>query len=406
MLKEISVGQTRVGMHVHAFSGSWIDHPFWRARFTVASDEDLRRILDSGVRALWIDTDKGRDVDVAPEKPVHVAVASQPEDASPPALPQADLPRGLCEAELAEAARLCRTAAPRIAAMFGEVRMGKAVDRDLCETLVDEITDSVSRNPTALVSVARLKRQDDYTFMHSLAVCGLMVSLGKQLGLRGRELMNAGLGGLLHDVGKAQVPLEILNKPGKLSTDEFGVMQQHPRLGEALLRSVGGVDAAVVDVCLHHHEKLDGTGYLQRAGEQISLFARMGAVCDVYDALTSNRPYKVGWNPAEALRRMAQWQGHFEQRVLHALVALIGLYPVGSLVRLQSGRIAVVVAHEDSSLLTPKVKAFFDTRKNLRIEPVIVDLARPGCQDAIERYESAGEWNFKDVDALWCPAIV
>ncbi len=381
-----------------------MDHPFWRARFTLATDEDLHKILGSGVHALWIDTSKGRDVGAPDSEALMTAEVADRASSEPTPLPTPDRTESLCEVELAEAAQLCRTALPRISAMFAEVRMGQAVDQIMCESLVNEITDSVTRNPSALVSVARLKRKDDYTFMHSLAVCGLMVALGRKLGLRGADLMNAGLGGLLHDVGKAQVPLEILNKPDKLTPEEYGVMRQHPQLGHGVLKSVGGIDPAVVDVCLYHHEKLDGTGYFQRTGHQISVPARMGAVCDVYDALTSDRPYKLGWSPAEALRRMAQWQGHFDQRILHALVAVIGLYPVGSLVRLRSDRIAVVLGQEEGALLMPRVKAFFNTRTKLRIEPVVVDLWRPSCEDAITGYESAAVWNFKDVGALWCPA--
>jgi putative nucleotidyltransferase with HDIG domain len=402
MLKEIGVGQVRLGMYVHEFSGAWIEHPFWRSRFTLDDQGDLSKIRDCGLRSLWIDTAKGLDVETVvalPPQPAVVPAASAPAPAAAPAS------NGVSEVELEAAAKLCRQALPQIATLFGDVRMGKAIDPKLCEGLVDAIADSATSNPSALISVVRLKRRDEYTFMHSMAVCALMISLGRQLGLRGRELSNVGIAGLLHDVGKAQVPLEILNKPGKLTTDEFEQMRRHPELGASLLRTVGGIAPSVIDVCLHHHEKIDGSGYLKLSGDQISLHAKMGAVCDVYDALTSDRPYKAGWNPSEALRRMAQWEGHFEKHVFHALVALIGIYPVGSLVRLKSKRLAVVMAQDPNAKLAPVVKAFFDLRSNLRVTPTVIDLARPSCQDAIANWEATADWNFKDLDTLWCPSL-
>jgi len=140
-----------------------------------------------------------------------------------------------------------------------------------------------------------------------------MVSLARQLGLSEDLVREAGLAGLLHDVGKMTMPVEVLNKPGSLTDAEFVVMRSHPERGHALLLAAGSIPASALDVCLHHHEKYDGSGYPYRLqGEAISLFARMGAVCDVYDAITSNRPYKKAWNPAESLARMAQWTGHFD----------------------------------------------------------------------------------------------
>jgi HD-GYP domain-containing protein (c-di-GMP phosphodiesterase class II) len=253
-----------------------------------------------------------------------------------------------------------------------------------------------------LISVARLKRRDEYTYMHSVAVCALMVSLARELGLQGEQIRQAGLAGMLHDLGKALIPLEVLNKPGKLTDDEFTLMKSHPGHGHELLVEGGGATAMILDVCLHHHEKLDGTGYPKGLkSDEISLFAKMGAVCDVYDAVTSKRPYKDGWDPGEALRKMALWTTHFDSRVFQAFVKTVGIYPVGSLVRLHSGRLAVVIRQHPHSLLKPVVKAFYSTRSNLHIDPVDIHLASPGCKDKVVAGESPADWPFKDLDALW-----
>jgi HD-GYP domain-containing protein (c-di-GMP phosphodiesterase class II) len=207
----------------------------------------------------------------------------------------------------------------------------------------------------------------------------------------------------MHDLGKAMIPMEILNKPGKLSPAEFEIVKQHPREGHRLLLTGADVDPVVLDVCLHHHEKTDGSGYPDKLNDAtISLFAKMGAVCDVYDAITSNRPYKQGWDPAESLRRMAEWaKGHFDIQVFQAFVKSLGIYPIGSLVQLSSGRLGVVVEQTGKSLTTPTVKVFFSTKSNMRIIPELVDLSRPGVTEKIVGREDPAKWRFPDLDELW-----
>lgn len=163
------------------------------------------------------------------------------------------------------------------------------------------------------------------------------------------------------------------------------------------------VNPMILDVCLHHHEKTDGSGY--PAGlkdEEISLFAKMSAVCDVYDAITSNRPYKAGWDPSESLRRMAEWaDGHFDAKVFQAFVRSLGIYPIGSLVKLSSGRLGVVVEQTGKSLTTPTVKVFFSSKSNMRIVPEVIDLARNGCTEKIASREDPAKWRFADLNELW-----
>jgi len=400
MLKKIPVGELRLGMHLHELCGAWLDHPFWKTKFVLADPQDLRKLQASGVKEVWIDAAKGRDVDapapaaaVAPP-PVPVVAAAPPTHAAPASMSE----------ELQRATRLFNQSRIAVSSLFNEARMGKALDADNCRPLVDEIASSVWRNPGAIVSLARLKTHDDYSYMHSMAVCALMVSLARQLGLDEAEAREAGLAGLLHDMGKALMPLEVLNKPGKLTDAEFDVMKSHPRRGWELLVEGKGVGANVLDVCLHHHERPDGKGYPERlSGDALSRIARMGAVCDVYDAITSNRPYKDGWDPAESIAKMASWvpQGQFDADVFQAFVRSLGIYPVGSLVRMRSGRLAVVVEQSEKSLVAPRVKVFFSTKSNMPIAPELVDLSSSLCQDAIAGRESNAQWKFPHLNELW-----
>jgi HD-GYP domain-containing protein (c-di-GMP phosphodiesterase class II) len=305
--------------------------------------------------------------------------------------------------EMVRAAQICKQAKQAVVAMFQEVRMGNAVDTGGARRLVQDISESVSRNPLALISMARIKTADDYTYMHSVAVCAMMVALGRQLGLDDAQTRSAGLAGLLHDLGKAVMPPLILNKPSKLTEAEFGVIKSHPAEGHRMLLNGEKMDPVALDVCLHHHEKVDGSGYPKGLkGDEISLLAKMGAVCDVYDAITSNRAYKTGWDPAESLRKMAEWsKGHFDPAVFQAFVKSMGIYPVGSLVLMKSGRIGVVTEQAGKSLTTPKVKMFYSTKSSLRIPAMMVDLSRADTLDRIAGREDPAKWRFPDLHELW-----
>lgn len=403
MLKKIPVGDLRIGMHLHEMCGAWLDHPFWRTKFVLQDPDDLRKLLASGVKEVVIDVVKGRDVDARPAATVAPSAASAP--AAPAVAPRAAELRCSMADEMQRATAIFNQSRRAVSSLFNEARMGKALDADNCRPLVDEIASSVGRNPGAIVSLARLKTHDDYSYMHSMAVCALMVSLARQLGMDEREAREAGLAGLLHDMGKALMPLDVLNKPGKLTDAEFEIMKTHPRRGFELLEEGRGVGADVLDVCLHHHERPDGKGYPEGlSGAALTRIARMGAVCDVYDAITSNRPYKEGWDPADSIAKMASWKEQFDAEVFQAFVKSLGIYPIGSLVRMRSGKLAVVVEQNEKSLVAPRVKVFFSTRSSMPIKPEIVDLSSSLCQDAIAARESNAQWKFPHLDELWAGA--
>ena len=407
MIKRISVRQLRLGMFLECFCGSWMEHPFWRSRFKLEDPADLARILHSPIQEVWIDTAKGLDVAQGgpsfTREQVDTVIDAQLSEISQLAELECELRPVAFEEEVKRAARICHQSRQAITAMFREVRMGREINQDEARYVVAEVSDSIIRNPSAMISIVRLKNSDDYTYMHSVAVCALMIVLARQLDLPPQQVREAGYAGLLHDIGKMAIPAPILNKPGRLTDREFAEVREHPARGLELLTAGGVDDPVVLDVCLHHHEKVDGTGYPHRLrGEDISLFAKMGAVCDVYDAITSDRPYKRGWDPAEAVHKMAEWSaGHFDKTVFQAFVKSIGIYPVGSLVRLTTGRLGVVVDPGRQSLTCPQVKVFYSTASGMRMAPETVDLAWPGCTEKIVSREDPAKWGFTDLDALW-----
>jgi HD-GYP domain-containing protein (c-di-GMP phosphodiesterase class II) len=276
-------------MYLHALEGNWLDHPFWRNGFLINDDRTLRKLQECGVQHAFIDVVKGADAPAAATGPV--AASAAPPPAPRPPAPKAE--RVSLAEEVRYATKLRARSAQAMRDLFGEARMGKAIDAGESAALVNDVAESIDRHPDAFRSLARLKNADEYTYMHSVAVCALMVSLGRAVGLDEAQCREAGLAGMLHDLGKALMPQEILNKPGKLTPEEFDIIKTHPKRGYELLTGAKDMPAGVLDVCLHHHERIDGTGYPDRLpNDKITLFARMGAICDVYEAVTSDRPYK------------------------------------------------------------------------------------------------------------------
>ena len=384
MLKKVRLDQLQVGMYIHTLCGSWFSHPFWRTAFLIESPETLHKLQACPIEAVWIDTERGLDPDV----PI-----VQPRQASVP-----------LRQELQRAQAICAQARETVMQMFQDARLGQALRLGAAEDLVHEVMGSIERHPDALISVARLKTMDNYTYMHSVAVCGLMVALGQRMQLPQAQIHQAGLAGLLHDVGKAQTDLGILNKPGKLTDEEFAHMKQHPVKGHAMLQ--GHVDDDVVlHACLHHHERIDGKGYPHGlAGDELPLITRMTSICDVYDAITSDRPYKRGWPPSTSLQRMSEWCGtHLDAAIFEEFVKTIGIYPLGSLVRLESGLLAVVCAppSAQASLSSPQVMAFYHVADKRMLRPAkLMDLNQLPHERIVSR-EDPANWPFTSLDSLW-----
>ncbi|WP_374260463.1 HD-GYP domain-containing protein [Zoogloea sp.] len=404
MLKKIPVARLKPGMFIHELCGDWMSHPFWRAKFKLSGDGDLRRIVEAGIQFVYIDTDRGLDdQDAIPAEAVQAAV--EDEIAAALAVPDDSQLRVSVQEEMARARKVHEQAHKVVRSMMSDVRLGKAISLEDADPVVEAITGSVLRNGGALLGLIGIKNKDDYTFLHSVSVCTLMIAFGRSLGLEGDALRQGGIGGLLHDIGKMKVPDEVLNKPGRLTDAEFELIKRHPGDGHAVLLETPGIGPVPLDITRHHHERLDGSGYPDKLkADDISTMARMAAIVDVYDAITADRCYHKGMPAAEALRKMWEWSSaHFDQKLLQAFMRCVGIYPVGSLVRLESGRLGVVIEQNESNLLMPRLRVFFSTRSNGYIKPEIVDLSRrlgAGGGDRIVSAEAPDKWGVDPVRFL------
>lgn len=279
MLKKIPVSRVIPGMYVHELCGSWMDHPFWKSGFLLEDAHDLERLQKSSVTEIWIDTSKGLD---AQEGETREQVSKRSEQLLSDAVVIRPVRESIAE-ELRRAAQICERSREAVASMFSEARMGQNINTEQAQQVVTEITESVLRHPNALLSIARVKQADEYTYMHSVAVCALMIALARQLEFTDDQVQEAGMAGLLHDVGKMAIDDAILNKPSSLSDDEFDQIKRHPEFGVRYLqKGTEPISRAVLEACYSHHEKIDGSGYPRGLRqEQISLLSRM-AVCVMY----------------------------------------------------------------------------------------------------------------------------
>jgi len=438
MLVKIKKTEARLGMHVQEVCCAWIDNPFWKSSFVLRDHKDLEKLRGSKAEELVIDVSKGLSVEQAvvaerqaekvkdQEKSKSQRGASVGEDPSSmessgnarqgkSAVAEGEEDgRGKAAAgalrrnkvslgdEVIKSGKIYKESRAAVKALFGMVRSdGEMNQAESARGIVDGISASVARNAEAMISVARAKTKDEFQFMHSVASCALMVGLAKQMGLGEREVSVAGLAGLLHDIGNMGVPAKILNKPSGLTPEEFEQVRSHTHLGVKMIEQWADMPEEVIEATKSHHERVNGKGYPEGlVGDEIPMMARMCAVVDMYDAITSDRHHRKGLSPADAIAKMAEWRyGHLDEKIFQAFVKSIGIYPTGSLVKLESKRLAVVCEQGQQSLLSPKVKVFYSIRSGERMLPQMLDLAK--AEDKIISKEDPKDWGFDDIDELW-----
>ncbi len=378
MIRKITIDQLTVGMYIHDLNLAWFDHPFVRNQFMLDSAEDLAQIRAIGLKELYIDAAKGRDVAEAPtlEEVEANTEATLLQALLKPAEPE-HKPTSLRD-EAQRAANIHRQADKAVRKVMQDVRLGRMVEIAEVEDVVDAIAGTIERNPSAMLGILCIRNKNEYTFLHSVAVGTLMIAFAKSMGMDAQTVRSAGVAGLLHDTGKMCIPDHILDKPGRLTEEEFNVMKSHPLEGWEVLRQLDDIDPIALEVALHHHERLDGTGYPHKLkGDQISQITRMASIVDVYDAITSDRVYHKGLPAAQVLRKLWEWSpDHFDPQLVQHFIRTVGIYPVGSVVRLESDRIAVVIESNAETPLLPRLKVVFSLRSNSYIPPVELDMAR------------------------------
>ena len=397
MIKKISIQQLKPGMFIHNINCAWIEHPFLAGTLKVKNDKAVETIIGLGISELYIDTLKGLDVSDAPtETEVNAEIEHKMQAMAEQTKPI--ITTSTLREELKTSKKVYKEANRIISNIMNDARIGRQIEVERIEPVVGQMANSILRNKDALLSLCRIKNKDDYTFLHSVSVGALLISFAHALDFNRTVIKQLGVGGMLHDIGKTKVPNEILNKPGKLTEEEFVIMKSHVVHGCSILRRSPGIAQVSFDVAAQHHERFDGSGYpLGLKNLETSVYGQMAAIVDVYDAITADRCYHKGMTPTVAVRKMFEWSKfHFNPNLLRTFIRTVGIYPVGTLVMLESGKLGVVIEQCETDMTKPLVRTVFDTKKNYFITPSDINLAKPlgqGGGDRIVNYESPDKWN-------------
>lgn len=403
MIRKISVDELLPGMYVVDLHKSWLDHMVWRRRFKVESLDHVRKLINAGISEVSIDTAKGIDL---PPPPLSGINALERKLSSLPEARKRPPPVVSLGEERRRAGRLLVDGANMLDELTLAARTGRQVEAARLEPIVSKMMESVCRNPDALVPLARLKRMNAYATEHAVATAALIIALGRQQGVAMPELEKMALGTMLKDIGHAAIDTRLIDKRGQLSRHEFNIVQGHVEEGLAVLEATSSLPETTVAVVLEHHERYNGSGYPYRmAGDEISLAGRLAAIVDTYDAMTSDRPYRAAMSPTEALRQLYEQGGQqYDPGLVSGLVKTLGIYPVGTLVMLESGHLAVVESLHADNLLSPVVNVIYHGGRQQYVSPVRVDLARTvgNHYGQIVRAEEFGHWQLSPT--RWQPA--
>ncbi|BCV34511.1 MULTISPECIES: HD-GYP domain-containing protein [Shewanella] len=362
-LLKLPVTQLGIGMYVSAIENN--------GQLAVANAGQIRsrqaitKLSNSGIRFVWVDVERSSDnCGLKKQRP---AFNHHPRKTSV----NHQLAIGQAKQLLTEAKGLVRK-------VLSETFEGKAIEVEPFAALADNMIESVMLDSDAMKCVSALRSKDAYLLEHSVNVAFLLITFGKYLKLDREMLRQLAIGGILHDIGKIKVDNKILHKPGKLTPEEFEHMKLHQAYAIEIMEQAKGLSQVSKDVCLMHHEKLDGRGYPRGLkGDALPLHGRMSCIVDIYDALTATRCYKEAMSPAAAFKILLSLTPfHLDESLVYEFIRCIGVYPVGSLVQLSDGRVGIVWESKDRDVLHPIVKCFYSLKFKRYTDVTMVDLQK------------------------------
>lgn len=380
-LTKINVEDLQVGMYVSKLDKPWLKSNFLFQGFELKNQADIYAVSEQ-CKFVYIDVNKQNKIQTVEARD---AYTKEWLDRKTPPDKLSSF-----EKEIEHAGYLYQETSNLVRSFMQDVCLSETINVEIAKKAVAQCVDSILHAPDALLWMTQLKNRDLYTSQHSMNVCVLAIALGRQINLSVEELNDVGLCGMMHDMGKMLVPLEVLNKPGKLEPDELKIMQSHPELGWKLLLSSSGMYAGAIDVAHNHHERLDGTGYPRKlTAEKITPYTRIVAIVDMYDAITSDRVYQKGRTHLDAIDIMTKICGtHLDSGLTYKFIECLGIYPPGCIVEMSNGEIAIVVEANQKKRLKPKIILLLDEDKKPRPERM-VDLSKMDLDASGQEYRIA-----------------
>ncbi len=366
-LAKLPIGELLPGMYVAELDRPWEETPFLFQGFRIENFHDIE-VLSKYCTTVTVDTQ--RSVELQPQDKRRTPGRG---GARTTVIRRRTVP---VERELSRARRAHAASSRLVRNITDDIRLGKAIDTPAAKEVVNDCVDSIIANEDAIGLLTRIREKDEYTSQHSLSVSALTIALGNQLGMDRAALVDVGLCGLLHDVGKLLTPDHVLKKPKRLTQEEMLLMQQHTTLGRDILMSSGGDAMKALDVAHAHHERCDGSGYPRGlVASQLTPYTRMVAIADTFDAITSNRVYDNARTNAEAFRILNEGRKHrWDSRLVIRFIESIGIYPAGTVVELNNGVLGVVIESHPTLKLQPRIVLTHGPSGRLH-SPAIIDLA-------------------------------
>ena len=393
-IKRIAADQLRVGMYVAELNNEWIPDSNQTRYGLIKRQAAVDQIIGLGVAHVFIDVEKGEDcadgiLREELNQPLDQALNNiqKTADASVSSVP--------LEEELSPAKSIHGDALNLINRVMEDAKMGNAIALQGVEDMADSINESIRRNQNALSCFTRFRHKDEYLMEHSFSVAVLMGVLARSMGYHGDDLHQLVTGGLLHDVGKIQISNHILHKPSSLEPEEWEEMKRHVQYGEEILQQTDNMPTNILQICAQHHERIDGRGYPRGlSGAAITEHGKMGAVVDVYDAITADRVYHRGMLPTQAMKKLLEWtDGHLDKDIAYQFIACMSIYPAGSLVELRGQQLALVLEPNLRQQHQPLVKIIYDAKANTKVVPRTLNLVHCDVEQHIVRAVDPADYN-------------
>lgn len=374
----------KVGMYVAQLDRPWLETPFMFQGFPVRTQADIDLVAEHCLY-VYIDIERGAAPPAARIAPGKMGAGKPPyvTEAEPKFKVRQYAMACSMEEELGHARVAYQSLGDVVQNLMEDVRQGKSVALPALQNSLNSMIESVIRNPDAIMWLARLKRQDSYTYLHSLNTSVLAVAIGRKLGYAREDLNDLASGAMLCDIGKMKIDKALLDKPMRYTPEEFAEVRRHVEYGIEILRQSPGINDRILAIIKYHHERHNGRGYpMQLSGSQIPVFSRITAVADCYDAITSSRVYASALSPYEAVLKLYEWRDvDFQAEIIEQFIQAIGIYPTGSLVELSSGQVGVILSQNRLRRLRPRVMLILDENKQPYGNFPILDL----IQDETDR---------------------
>jgi len=380
--RKISTQKLEIGMYVVELDRPWEGTPFMFQGITIKSRKILEKLQelckDVYIDDHYLPTKPASEHSYA--SPDHLNVSQEnPIQRKATPIPKATTEYEVTtpiEKEIKVAAAIQQDLSLRLKNIFDTIKQVKKISFEQFEKPIEQMIDSIIRNPNACLRMTTLKNKDSYSYNHCMDMSILNAAFGRHLGLAKDDLVCLAWGSLFCDMGKVNVPTDLLKKPGRLSEDEFELIKKHIDYSAELLQTIKDIPRGALDIVLTHHERFDGSGYPKSLkGTEIPVFGRMACIVDTYDAITNNRPYANAISPHEAIKTLYEWRGTvFQEELIEAFIQCIGVYPIGTLVELNTGQVGIVVAQNRVRHLRPTIMLILDPDKIAYKSPKTINL--------------------------------